>query len=174
MNHSLRLHAGSGRSHFGRRSSDRRAKPISISSPPSTTAPAMHTFDDLLQLARQQPQPQRLLLVFACAELPRDASVEEMAAFERGEGGALTPAACVDKLPEEIASFAALRHESQQATPHWDVLFVAALDGRGGHAPNSDEAVQPLRMMLEQIKGGQIGRFLAVGSDGSLLQLQRG
>jgi hypothetical protein len=29
-------------------------------------------------------------------------------------------------------------------------------------------------MMLEQITGGQIGRFLAVGTDGSLLQLQRG
>jgi hypothetical protein len=133
----------------------------------------MHSFEDFLRLARQQPQPQRLLLVFAHAELPHDASAEENAAFERGEGGALIPAVCVDKLPEEIASFAELHRESQQVTPHWDVLFVAALDGRGGHAPNSDEAVQPLRMMLEQIKGGRIDQFLAVAADGRLLQLQR-
>lgn len=132
----------------------------------------MQHFDDFLQLSRQQPEPQRLLLVFARAELPRDASAGERAAFERGEGGALAPIVCVDKRPEEIASFAELQRESQQATPHWDVLFVAAIDGRGGHAPNADEAVQPLRMMLEQIKGGRIGQFLAVAADGRLLRLQ--
>lgn len=135
--------------------------------------PYMRSFDDFLQLARQQPEPQRLLLVFAQAELPRDANADERAAFGRGEGGALAPLVCVDKLPQEIASFAELKLESCQATPHWDVLFVAALDGRGGHAPNTDQAAQPLRMMLEQIKAGQIGRFLAVSSDGRLLQLQR-
>lgn len=133
----------------------------------------MRNFDDFLQLARQQSEPQRLLLVFAQAELPRDSNAVERASFERGEGGALAPLVCVDKLPEEIVSFAELQRESRQATPRWDVLFVAALDGRGGHAPNADEAVQPLRMMLEQIKGGQIDRFLAVSNDGSLLQLQR-
>ena len=46
----------------------------------------LHDFSDLLQAARQQPEPQRLLLVFAAAELPRDASDEEKARFERGEG----------------------------------------------------------------------------------------
>lgn len=134
----------------------------------------MQHFDDFLRSARQQAEPQRLLLVFATAELPADASAAEQAAFERGEGGALAPAVCVDKLPEEIASFAALQRESQQALPHWDVLFVAALDGRGGHPPGSDEAVQPLRMMVEQIKGGQVGRFLAVDRAGDLVDLRRG
>ena len=31
------------------------------------------TFDDLLAAARAQPQPQRLLMVFAAVELPDDA-----------------------------------------------------------------------------------------------------
>lgn len=134
---------------------------------------ALRTFDDLLAAARQQPQPQRLLLVFASAELPADASAAERAAFARGEGGALVPKACVDKRPEEVADFAALQRESRQALERWDVLFVAALDGRGGHAPNSDEAVRPLKLMLESIKAGRIGQFLAVAADGRLLQLQR-
>jgi len=134
----------------------------------------MDHFDDLLAAASAQPEPQRLLLVFARAECPPDATPAERAAFERGEGGALAPAVCVDKLPAEIASFAALLEESKAAVPDWQILLVAAMDGRGGHAPNSDEAVQPLRMMVEQVKGGRIAQFLAVDRDGSLVALARG
>ncbi|HWS76955.1 MAG TPA: ribonucleotide reductase subunit alpha [Thermomonas sp.] len=134
----------------------------------------MDHFDDLLAAASAQPEPQRLLLVFTRAECPHDASAAERAAFERGEGGALAPAVCVDKLPAEIPSFAALLEESKSAVPDWRILFVAAMDGRGGHAPNSDEAVQPLRMMVEQVKGGRIGQFLAVDRDGRLVALARG
>lgn len=134
----------------------------------------MDTFDDILTAACAQTEPQRLLLVFARAECPADATAAERAAFERGEGGALAPAICVDKLPAEIASFAALLEESKAAIPDWRILFVAAMDGRGGHAPNADEAVQPLRMMVEQIKGGRIARFLAVDRDGRLVSLARG
>lgn len=133
---------------------------------------SLHDFADLLQAARQQPEPQRLLLVFAAAELPRDPTAEEIASFERGEGGALAPVVCVDKLPDEIASFAALLDESTQTGIAWDILFVASLPGRGGFAPNPDEAVQPLQMMVEAIKGGRIGEFLAVSREGELVQLQ--
>lgn len=132
----------------------------------------LHDFSDLLQTAHRQSEPQRLLLVFAAAELPRDASDEETARFERGEGGALAPVVCVDKLPEEIESFAALLDESTRTGSAWDILFVAALSGRGGFAPNPDEAVQPLRMMVEAIRGGRIGESLAVTREGELVQLQ--
>jgi hypothetical protein len=133
----------------------------------------MQTFDDFLAIARQQPEPQRLLLVFARAELAADATPSRRDAFAQGEGGELAPAVCVDRTPEEIGSFDALRRESAQAIDRWDILFVSALDGRGGHAPNPDEAVQPLRMMVEQIKGGRIARMLAVDRDGRLVALQR-
>ena len=132
----------------------------------------LHDFSGLLQAARQQVEPQRLLLVFAAAELPRDATDEEKARFERGEGGALSPVVCVDKLPEEVESFAALLDESTRTGIGWDILFVAAMPGRGGFAPNPDEAVQPLQMMVEAIKGGRIGEFLAVTREGELVQLQ--
>ncbi|ODU44475.1 ribonucleotide reductase subunit alpha [uncultured Aquimonas sp.] len=134
---------------------------------------SLENFDDLLAESRRQAEPQRLLLVFAQAELPPDATVDEREAFKRGEGGALAPSVCVDKLPEEIGTFAALIDEARSIGVHWDVIFVAAMGGRGGHAPNSDEAVQPLRMMVEQIKGGRIGRFLCVDRQGQLVQLQR-
>ena len=133
----------------------------------------MQTFDDLLLATRQQAEPQRLLLVFASAELPRDATDEERRLFEAGQGGALAPTVCVDKLPDGIASFAALKEESRTALRHWDILFVSTMDGRGGFAPNSDEAAQPLRMMVEQIKGGRIARFVAVNGTGQLVELDR-
>ena len=134
---------------------------------------SLHDFSSLLQAARAQPEPQRLLLVFATAELPRDATAEEIARFERGEGGALTPTVCVDKAPEEIRDFATLAEESRLTGLDWDILFVATMSGRGGHPPNSDEAVQPLQLMVEAIKGGRIGEFLAVDRNGDLVQLER-
>ena len=136
-------------------------------------AMTLRNFSDLLQAARQQPEPQRLLLVFAAAELPRDATAEEKARFERGEGGALTPRLCVDKAPNEIESFAGLLEESSNTDVDWDILFVAALPGRGGFAPSPDEAAQPLRMMVEAIQSGRIGEFLAVSRQGELVALER-
>ncbi|UXI70499.1 ribonucleotide reductase subunit alpha [Tahibacter amnicola] len=129
-------------------------------------------FSDLLEAARRQDEPQRLLMVFASAGLPSDASAAQRSAFANGEGGALTPVLCVDKRPEEIGSFESLREESERTGINWDIVFVAALAGRGGYPPNADEAVQPLRMMVEQIKGGRIGQFVAVSRGGDLLQLR--
>lgn len=134
----------------------------------------MQTFNDLLAAARAEPEPQRLLLVFAAAELPPDANEAERAAFERGEGGALVPNVYVDKLAEDIADFAALKAESELTGQPWQILFVAALSGRGGHPPNPDEAAQPMRLMIEQIRSGHIARFLAVDRNGDLVQLQAG
>ena len=74
-------------------------------------------FDDLLAAARQQPEPQRLLLVFATAELPADSTPEQAARFEAGQGGALVPLMCVDKTPEEVVSFTTLAEESQPVRP---------------------------------------------------------
>ena len=134
---------------------------------------SLHDFSGLLQAARAQAEPQRLLLVFASAELPADATAEERIRFERGEGGALAPALCVDKSPDEIRDFAALAEESRLTGIDWDILFVAAMAGRGGHPPSSDEAAQPLQLMVEAIKGGRIGEFLAVDRNGELVQLER-
>ncbi len=129
------------------------------------------SFDDLLQAAQQQPEPQRLLFVFAASELPDDASDEERLRFEAGEGGALRPVMTVDKLPPEVASFEALRAESEGTGAHWDVVFVASLSGRAGIVPNSDEASQPLQMMVQAIHSGTVGQFLAFRRDGDILQL---
>ncbi len=126
-------------------------------------------FADLLVAARAQEEPQRLLLVFAAAELPKDATPEEAQRFANGEGGALKPVLCVDKLPQELADFPALLAEAERTGITWDLLFAAGLSGRGGQVPSSDEAEQPLKMMVGAIESGSIGQFLAFDREGEVV-----
>jgi hypothetical protein len=117
-------------------------------------------FDDLMRAAREQPEPQRLLFVFAGAELPDDSTPEQRAGFQAGQGGALIPLMSVDKTPEELDTFAALVEESRQFGHDWAIVFVASLPGRAGRPPTSKEADQPLQRMIESIKVGAIGAFV--------------
>jgi hypothetical protein len=118
------------------------------------------SFDDLLTAARQQPQPQRLLFVFAAAELPEGSNPEQVRRFQAGQGGALTPLMCVDKTPDEIGSFDVLVQESRQFGQDWALVFVSSLSGRAGQAPSSQDADAPLQRMVESIKAGQLGQLL--------------
>jgi|SRR5690554_4258360 len=129
------------------------------------------SYSDLMQAVREQPEPQRLLFVFCRAELPDEASDEEKAAFERGEGGALTPVICVDKAPAEVSDFSVLVDESAQTGQSWDVVFIAAMAGRGGIEPSSDEAQQPLTMMVESVRMGHVGGYLPLDREGQAVAL---
>lgn len=129
------------------------------------------SYQDLVQASRQEPEPQRFLFVFCKAELPGDASAAERKAFERGEGGALTPVICVDKTPDEIPYFDLLADESRATGQDWDMVFVAAMSGRGGIAPSSDEAQQPMTMMVESIRMGHVGNYLPLNRSGEAISL---
>lgn len=130
----------------------------------------IESFDDLLRAATEQPQPQRLLFVFATAGIDVDATAEQKARFEAGQGGTLTPLMCVDKLPEELASFNALLEESRALAQAWDIVFVAALSGSGGVSPTSLQAEAPLQRMVDSIKSGSIGGFIPFDAQGTPLQ----
>ena len=129
------------------------------------------TFDHLLSAARVHPEPQRLLFVFAAIELPDDASPAERAGFERGEGGALVPQMCVDKSPDEIDSFETFMQESSQMGPAWGMVFAAALAGKAGRAPTSEDAEKPLQDMVEAIRQGHLQAFIAFNTQGEAVQL---
>jgi hypothetical protein len=128
------------------------------------------SFDDLLRSARAQATPQRLLFVFATAGVPDDATAQERARFEAGQGGTLTPLMCVDKAPEELASFETLLEESRQIDRAWDIVFVAALSGTADASPTSSEAEAPLQRMIDSIKSGRVGGFIPFDVQGLPVQ----
>ena len=129
------------------------------------------SFDDLLAAARQQGDPPRLLFTFAVAELPSDADAAQRAAFARGEGGALAPAACVDKTLDELSTFAAFAEEADRFAPGWVIVFAASLAGRAGQPPSAADADAPLKRMVAMVRAGDIGALLALNRQGVPVRL---
>lgn len=128
-------------------------------------------FDDLLRIAREQPEPQQLLLVFAGAELPDDASAAQRAGFAAGVGGALVPLMCVDKPAGALAGFAALCDEAAAAGPPWAIVFCAALPGRGTQPPSAADVDAALQRIVESIRSGRLQGLLPFNRDGEPVQL---
>jgi hypothetical protein len=128
-------------------------------------------YEDLLNAANMQTNPQRLLFVFTQAELPGEHTPDQQAQFKARKGGALTPVMCVDKLASERGSFAGLVEESRQMGQEWDIVFVACMSGKPGMEPQSDEAEEPLKTMVKSIQVGSIGNFLAFNRNGELVSL---
>ena len=129
------------------------------------------TFDDLLLAARQQPDPQRLLLVFAGASLPPDASAAQRAEFEAGEGGELAPLMCVDKDPHALASFAALAAEAKTLGPPWMLVFAGALAGQAPLPPSESQVEAALEQMVEAVRVGDLVPYLAFDREGHAVTL---
>lgn len=132
---------------------------------------SISTFEDLLQAAAQQPDPQRFLFVFAKKELPDDHLAAEAKSFQAGQGGALTPVVCVDKTLDALSNFADLVKESEQTGQHWDVVLIACLAGKNGIMPSASDADQGLKMMVSAVQtGGKLSRFIAFDRAGEPLQ----
>ncbi|MCV0416547.1 MAG: ribonucleotide reductase subunit alpha [Brevundimonas sp.] len=123
-------------------------------------------FRQLVAAAQDQPDPHRLLFVFAAAELPQDSTPTQRARFLAGQGGALVPLMCVDKAPEDLRDFDALTEESHRAGPPWTMVFAAGLAGRNGHPPDKREIDGALQVMVEAVRDGGFGRFAAYDRDG--------
>jgi hypothetical protein len=129
-------------------------------------------FQQFLQAAEAQPEPQRLLFVFATAELPEDATADQTERFAAGHGGTLTPLMTADKDVGELSSFDALVAESRKAgdaSAAWHVVFAAGLDDRNGQSPNNDQVDAALQAMVEGVRVGRIEKILALDHCGEAL-----
>ena len=128
-------------------------------------------FDDLLQAARQQREPQQLLFVFAGAELPAVANAAQVAQFEAGEGGELAPLMCVDKPADALLGFDALCAEAARAGPPWAIVFTAALSGHEGRPPSAADVDAALLQMVDAIKAGRLDGLLPFNRAGEPVHL---
>lgn len=131
----------------------------------------IHTFDDLIRVACSEPMPQRLLLVFAQAELPDDSTPEQRQRFEAGEGGTLAPIMCVDKAALELTSFQNLANEAAQLGVKWQIMFAAAMQCAAGQLGADASVQQALERMVAQVKAGQIQAYVPFDCHGEAVVL---
>jgi hypothetical protein len=128
-------------------------------------------YESLLLAAKNQSEPQRLLFVFLKASLPKDHKNEEAVRFHSGQGGQLQPIMCVDRTLSELGVFSDLVAESERMEQDWQIVLVACLSGRNGVVPSSDDATQPLTMMLQTVEnGGDLSKYMAFNRDGTPVQ----
>jgi len=128
-------------------------------------------FSQLLAAAAAEPEPQRLLFVFAAAELPDRPTPEQEARFRAGRGGALGPLMCVDKAPRDLPDFNALVSEAERAGPPWSIVFAASLSGHAGRPPDKARIDLALETMVDAVRDGRISGFAAYGPDGDFLEI---
>lgn len=128
------------------------------------------SFDDLLSASRAQPVPQSLLMVFVDVELPPDSTPEQRERFARGQGGALTPRMCVDRTPADIDSWEVLVRDADAQSDQWRMVMVAALAGKPGQAPASDQIERALNQMVMSIHQGQIQAFVPFDRQGQAVR----
>jgi len=107
-------------------------------------------FSKLIEAAKQQEQPQRLLMLFAKAEGNKKKGKNAV-----NETGTVTPLMCVDKLPEELESFDALIKEADGISEDWNFVLIAGLGGSDGVAPPTEAAEPYLNQMANAVMMGQ-------------------
>lgn len=134
----------------------------------------IESFDDLLVVASQQSEPQQLLFVFTQRELPEGYTEEMKHRFEAGVGGHLAPSVCVNKRVPDLKSFQQLSKEASEMIPAWAVLFVAVLPGQNSQWPTEAETDKALELMVENVRQGKIGDYLAFDDSGNPLILDAG
>lgn len=129
-------------------------------------------FNELLAAARAQPIPQRLLFLFARAELPSEASAEQRFDFETRQGGHLTPLMSVDKTPDSLTSFSSFAAEADQISADWEIVFVGALQSSNGHHIDAAMVDDALNRMTEAIHLDQIDGLIPFNRLGEAVVLR--
>lgn len=120
---------------------------------------AITDFKTLLTVARQQPEPQRLLFVFLRTILPDNSGNGGGPV----QGGQLQPVMCVDKGLDELTTFVDLLDESKRMGADWQIVLIGGLAGKNGAVPTTEDAQEPLDMMLKVVQGGgDLSQFLAL------------
>ena len=123
-------------------------------------------FNQLLEKTAQQPEPQRLLFLFASTERTRKTR-------KRDDGkGTITPTMAVDKLPEELGDFNTLVSEADTVSKDWDFIFIAGLSGDENGPPSSEQAGPYLNNMTNDVAtGNNIHRYIVLDRDENPIEL---
>ena len=106
-------------------------------------------FSDLLSMANEQPDPQRLLFLFASAQASKKSKKRD------DKKGTIEPTMVVDKLPEELSTFSELVKEADSINKKWDFVLIASLGGQMKMPPSTEEAEPYLNKMTDDVMSGK-------------------
>jgi len=123
-------------------------------------------FKELLTMANEQAEPQRLLFLFA---RPEGNNPKKSKKMQRGH---IQPLMCVDKLPSEITTFEQFSKEADSIEASWQFMFVAGLSGEKGIPPSTDAAEPYLNKMTNDVVSGQnIANYVIIDRAGKPIEM---
>lgn len=123
-------------------------------------------FSDLLSMANEQPDPQRLLFLFASAQATKKSKKRD------DQKGTIEPTMVVDRLPDELSTFEALVKEADSINKEWDFVFIASLSGQMRTPPTSDEAQTYLDKMTNDVMtGSNIRKYVVFDREENPIEL---
>ena len=125
------------------------------------------SFDQLLHLAAQQTEPQRILFVFATRELRPGHQEKKEPDFT------IIPQMFNDKTLDQLSTFDALAQEAKDAGLIWDLLFASGLEGANGQVPSLKLTDERLDLMVQAILQGVVEPFAIFDPSGNPVNLSR-
>jgi len=123
-------------------------------------------FSDLLAMAGEQPDPQRILFLFAATDTTNKSKKRD------DKKGTIEPTMVVDKLPSELSTFSALVKEADSINKNWDFVFIASLSGDMKQAPSSEDAQPYLDKMTDDVMtGSNIRKYVVFDREENPIEL---
>lgn len=124
-------------------------------------------FSELLTMTAKQPEPQRLLFLFAQTEEKNSKK------SKKHKKGTISPTMCVDKLPDELTTFENLVEEADSISKDWNFIFIAGLSGTNGQPPSEDDAEPYLNKMTNDISSGaDLSRYVVFDRSEQAIDVQ--
>lgn len=122
----------------------------------------MSAFSELLTMANYQPEPVKLLFLFAKPEYEQQDAEHSRAA--------MSAVMCVDKQPNELSDFQQFSAEADAINRDWQFIFITSI------LANSDSAVldRALKQMVSDVQTGHnTATYVVLDRDENILQMMR-
>lgn len=137
----------------------------------TTPTPTINSFDDLVQMALDEPDPPQLLTVMIRAEAVHAGGDETHTRALEGEG-LLKPVMVKSHSITPDLCFAHLKAEADQQDDRWAFIMIAILPGQGGRPPAPPAVDENLKHMARTLLvGGDLSRYLFVNREGEPVQI---
>lgn len=120
----------------------------------------MSKFQELLSMARYQPEQVKLLMLFTKANVENS--------HNDVNKGVIEPVMCVDKLPDELLDYETLCREADAINKDWDLVFITSI------AANVEASLidKSLKSMVSDVQTGQnTAMYVVLDREDNLVEL---